>query len=164
MDARPGIGIPPTLAIWALVIVLFAIFLHRTRLGRNLFATGANPRAADYALINTRRVWMAAFAFSAVTSTLVGILIGGFAGQVAHEGQTLSTRNAFGDGNDLAPHLAEHRRHGRRVASRAAGRPAEVSWIGAVPGRRVMGRVANRFGQQHRRATAVAPFQSKPLP
>lgn len=81
-----GIGIPPSVSIWILVIVLFAIFLHRTRLGRNLFATGANPRAADYALINTRRVWMAAFAFSAVTSTLVGILIGGFSGQVVDTG------------------------------------------------------------------------------
>ncbi|HEU4403497.1 MAG TPA: CDP-diacylglycerol--glycerol-3-phosphate 3-phosphatidyltransferase, partial [Candidatus Polarisedimenticolia bacterium] len=34
-------------AIWAVVIVVFAIFLHRTRMGRDLFATGANPRAAD---------------------------------------------------------------------------------------------------------------------
>ena len=42
------------------------IFLHRTRMGRGLFATGANPRAADRALINTRRVWVGAFAFSAV--------------------------------------------------------------------------------------------------
>jgi ribose transport system permease protein len=81
-----GIGIPPALSIWVLVIVLFAIFLHRTRFGRNLFATGANPRAADNALINTRRVWMAAFAFSAVASTLAGILIGGFAGQVVDTG------------------------------------------------------------------------------
>jgi ribose transport system permease protein len=81
-----GVGIPPSVAIWVLFIVLFALFLHRTRLGRNLFATGANPRAADYALINTRRVWMAAFAFSAVTSALVGILIGGFAGQVVDTG------------------------------------------------------------------------------
>jgi ribose transport system permease protein len=81
-----GIGIPPAVSIWILVVVVFGIVLHRTRLGRNLFATGANPRAADNALINTRRVWMAAFAFSAVTSTLVGILIGGFAGQVVDTG------------------------------------------------------------------------------
>jgi ribose transport system permease protein len=81
-----GIGIPPAVAIWILVVVLFAIFLHRTRLGRNLFATGSNPRAADYALINTRRVWVAAFAFSAVTSALVGVLIGGFAGVVVDSG------------------------------------------------------------------------------
>ena len=47
---------------------------------------GANPRAADRALINTRRVWVAAFAFSAVTSALVGVLIGGFGGVVADNG------------------------------------------------------------------------------
>lgn len=81
-----GVGIPPAVVIWVLVIVAFAVFLHRTHVGRNLFATGANPRAADNALINTRRVWMAAFAFSAVTSALVGVLIGGFAGQVVDTG------------------------------------------------------------------------------
>jgi ribose transport system permease protein len=77
-----GTSIPPAVAIWVVVIVLFALFLHRTRLGRNLLATGANARAAEYSLINTRRVWMAAFAFSAATSALVGVLIAGFAGTV----------------------------------------------------------------------------------
>ncbi|HWV87609.1 MAG TPA: ABC transporter permease [Capillimicrobium sp.] len=81
-----GIGIPPSVVIWIAVIAVFAVVLHRTRIGRSLFATGANPRAADNALINTRRVWMAAFAFSAVASALVGILIGGFAGQVVDTG------------------------------------------------------------------------------
>jgi ribose transport system permease protein len=77
-----GVGLPPSIAIWILVVILFAVFLHRTKIGRRLLATGANPRAAEYALINTRRVWVGAFAFSAVTSTLVGVLIGGFAGTV----------------------------------------------------------------------------------
>ena len=81
-----GVGIPPSVAIWVVVVVLFAIFLHRTRMGRNLFATGSNPRAADRALINTRRIWIAAFAFSAVTSALVGVLIGGFGGIIADNG------------------------------------------------------------------------------
>ena len=81
-----GVGIPPSVVIWAVVIVLFAFFLHRTRMGRNLFATGANPRAADRALINTRRIWIGAFAFSAVTSALVGVLIGGFGGLIADNG------------------------------------------------------------------------------
>jgi ribose transport system permease protein len=49
-------------------------------------ATGANQRAADYALINTRRVWVAAFAFSAAASALVGVLIAGFAGVVVGTG------------------------------------------------------------------------------
>ncbi|HEY2653977.1 MAG TPA: ABC transporter permease [Solirubrobacteraceae bacterium] len=77
-----GVGLPPPIAIWILVLILFAVFLYRTKIGRNLFATGANPRAADYALINTRRVWIGAFAFSAATAALVGVLIAGFDGTV----------------------------------------------------------------------------------
>jgi ribose transport system permease protein len=77
-----GWPIPPILVIWAVVLVVFAIFLHRTKLGRNLYATGANARAADFALINTRRVWIGTFAFSAIASALVGVLIAGFAGTV----------------------------------------------------------------------------------
>jgi ribose transport system permease protein len=77
-----GLAVPPTIVIWAVVLVAFAILLHRTRLGRSLLATGANGRAADYALINTRRVWTVTFAFSAMASALVGVLIAGFAGSV----------------------------------------------------------------------------------
>jgi ribose transport system permease protein len=78
-----GLSVPPSIVIWAGVLVLFAILLHRTRIGRSLLATGANSRAADYALISTRRVWTATFAFSAIASALVGLLIGGFAGTIS---------------------------------------------------------------------------------
>jgi ribose transport system permease protein len=78
-----SIGFPPTVAIWIAVIILFAIFLYRTPIGRNLMATGSNSRAAGYALINTRRVWVLTFAFSAAASALVGVLIAGYAGNVA---------------------------------------------------------------------------------
>ena len=77
-----GLPVPPTIVIWIAVIIAFAVLLYRTRLGRNLLATGANSRAADFALVNTRLVWTATFAFSAVASALVGCLIGGFAGTV----------------------------------------------------------------------------------
>jgi ribose transport system permease protein len=77
-----GLAIPPTIVIWVAVAIVFAVLLYRTRIGRNLFATGANSRAADFALINTRLVWTATFAFSAVASALVGCLIGGFSGTV----------------------------------------------------------------------------------
>ena len=77
-----GLSVPPVIAIWVVAGILFAILLHRTRLGRSLLATGANSRAADYALISTRRVWTATFAFSAIASALVGMLIGGFAGTI----------------------------------------------------------------------------------
>jgi ribose transport system permease protein len=72
-----GVDVPPMVAIWALVAVLMGLFLHRTVAGRRIFATGANPGAAEHALINTRRVWTAAFAFSAIASVFVGLLVGG---------------------------------------------------------------------------------------
>jgi ribose transport system permease protein len=77
-----GLPVPPTIVIWAAVLVVFAILLYRTKLGRSLLATGANSRAADYALISTRRVWIITFAFSAIASALVGVVIAGFAGSV----------------------------------------------------------------------------------
>ena len=77
-----GVGIPPMVSIWAVVAVLMTFFLHRTKAGRHVMATGANPRAAEYSLINTRRVWTLAFAFSGVVSVLVGLLVAGAAASV----------------------------------------------------------------------------------
>ncbi len=77
-----GISIPPVVVIWAVVAVAATIFFHRTTPGRRLLATGANPRGAEYSLIRTRRLWTLAFAFSAVASALVGLLVAGLAGQV----------------------------------------------------------------------------------
>ncbi len=77
-----GASIPPLVVIWIVVTVLMALFLHRTTAGRRVMATGANPRAAELSLINTRLVWTVAFAFSGIAAALVGLLVGGFAGSV----------------------------------------------------------------------------------
>lgn len=75
-----GLPVSPVVLIWALVAVAMAVFLHRTIPGRRLYATGANPRAAELALVRTRRVWVGVFCISAVVSALVGILLAGFSG------------------------------------------------------------------------------------
>jgi ribose transport system permease protein len=77
-----GVNVPPTLTIWLVVTLIMALVLHRTTMGRRLMATGANPEAAEYALVRTRRVWTLTFAFSGVCSVLVGVLVAGFAGSV----------------------------------------------------------------------------------
>jgi ribose transport system permease protein len=64
------------------VAILFALFLARTTTGRRLFATGANERAAEYALVHTRKVWTLTFAFSAAAAALVGVLVAGYYGGV----------------------------------------------------------------------------------
>jgi ribose transport system permease protein len=75
-----GLQIPPVVVIWGAVAIGMAVFLHRTAAGRRLYATGANPRAAELARIDTKGVWVGVFAGSAVMSTLVGCLLAGFAG------------------------------------------------------------------------------------
>jgi ribose transport system permease protein len=77
-----GVDIPPLVAIWVVVAVAMTVFLHRTVAGRHLLATGANPRAAEYSLIATRRIWTFAFAFSAIASSLVGLAVVGLGGGV----------------------------------------------------------------------------------
>jgi ribose transport system permease protein len=74
--------VPPLVVVWAVVAVVYAVFVHRTTVGRRVLATGANPRAAENSLIKTRRYWTIAFAFSGVVSALVGMLVAGFAGTV----------------------------------------------------------------------------------
>jgi len=75
-----GVRFPGIVAFWALLAVVLAVVLHRTTAGRRLYATGSNVRAADMALVRTRRVWMAVFATSALLAATTGILLGGFAG------------------------------------------------------------------------------------
>jgi ribose transport system permease protein len=77
-----GIDFPPIVAIWIVVAILFWLFLHRTAAGRRLLATGANERAAEYALVHTRKVWTWTFAFSAGSAALVGMLVAGYYGGV----------------------------------------------------------------------------------
>jgi ribose transport system permease protein len=77
-----GIPFPPVVVIWVVVIVAVALFLHRTVVGRHILATGANPLAAENSLVKTRTVWTLVFAFSAVASVLVGVLLAGFSGSV----------------------------------------------------------------------------------
>jgi ribose transport system permease protein len=88
-----GIGLPPIVSILIVVAILFWVFLHRTATGRRLLATGANERAAEYALVHTRKVWTLTFAFSAAGSALVGVLIAGYAGGVT---ETIGDPYLFG--------------------------------------------------------------------
>lgn len=62
--------------IWtgALVAILFAVFLGRTRLGRNLYAVGGNPVAARYVGIDLWRQQLLVFAIAGAVSGLCGYL------------------------------------------------------------------------------------------
>jgi ribose transport system permease protein len=73
-----GIGIPPVVAIWAMVAIGTGLALARTPPGRRLYATGTNLRAARIALIRTELIWTIVFMLSAVLSGLTGVLVAGY--------------------------------------------------------------------------------------
>ena len=70
-------GIPNQAIIFLVLLFIGSILLSRTKLGRQLVLTGANPRAAELVGIPTRRVVITAFVAAALTAALVGILVVG---------------------------------------------------------------------------------------
>lgn len=74
-----GIPIPPVLVIWVVAGVAMWFLLTRTPLGRRIYATGADPRAARLTRVRTSAIWTGVFAASGVLAGLTGVLIAGFA-------------------------------------------------------------------------------------
>jgi ribose transport system permease protein len=75
-----GVGIPPSVVIWAVVAIAVGIGLKSTTAGRRLYHVGANPRAGELANVRVGLVWVAALAFSAVSASLAGVILVGFSG------------------------------------------------------------------------------------
>jgi rhamnose transport system permease protein len=85
-DFPPFVGnfgsgyIPGTLLPWAVVIVLvavvpFAVILHGSRLGRQVFSIGGNAQAALYSGVRTERIRFASFVMSGVVGALAGLML-----------------------------------------------------------------------------------------
>ncbi len=68
------LGLPMLSWVAIAVVILFALVLSRTTLGRAFFAVGGNPHAAVYAGINVGRTQFWAFAISGALSGLTGYL------------------------------------------------------------------------------------------
>jgi ribose transport system permease protein len=73
-----GLPIAPIIAFWIVLAVVVTVVLLRTPLGRRLYLAGSSPAAADLAGIRTRRVWVSAYAVSALLAGLAGVLLAGF--------------------------------------------------------------------------------------
>ena len=85
-----GLPVPPVIVLTAVLTVASWLLLTRTVVGRRLYATGANPVAAQELLIPTGWIWVSVFAFGAAFTGLVGILIGGFS-----SGASVSTGDPY---------------------------------------------------------------------
>jgi ribose transport system permease protein len=75
-----GVSVPPLIVLWLVVALVAGLVLRRTIAGRRVYLTGANARAAELALVRTGRVVVGAFALSAVSAAITGVLLTGFSG------------------------------------------------------------------------------------
>ncbi len=81
LEPVPWVERFPYAVIVLIVVSAILIYLfHYTNLGRQLLAVGDNPRAAKLAGIQVEKMRIVAFAVSAVTAVIAGILQGGFGG------------------------------------------------------------------------------------
>ena len=74
-----GLPIPPVVSITIVALIAVSLFLARSAPGRKLYATGANPIAAQGIQIRTGAVWTGTFAAAGALTGLAGMLIAGFA-------------------------------------------------------------------------------------
>jgi ribose transport system permease protein len=74
------IPLPGIVTAWIVIAVVVILFQRYTRLGREIYATGANAKAARLTYVRTTWVWVAAFMASSVFAAVAGIFLAGFSG------------------------------------------------------------------------------------
>jgi len=76
-------GVPWVVPFVGVVLLAYSVMLGRTRLGRYMYAIGANPEAARRAGINVQRIRRVVFVFSAVTAGIGGLVYISFLGSIS---------------------------------------------------------------------------------
>ena len=71
----PGTLVPWPFVVFAVLAVVFAFVLHRTWIGRQVFATGKNKEAARFAGVRVARLKTALFVLAGVLSALAGVIL-----------------------------------------------------------------------------------------
>src|SRR3954464_8902222 len=69
-----GTDIPNPIVLYAVLAVLFGFVLHRTSIGRSVFAIGANEEAAYFSGLRVKRIKLWLFVVSGLMSALAGIV------------------------------------------------------------------------------------------
>jgi D-xylose transport system permease protein len=72
--AVEGYGIPISVLLLIVIVILMTIIARRTRVGRYIFATGGNPEAAALAGINTRLLTVKVFAIMGVLCAIAALV------------------------------------------------------------------------------------------
>jgi ribose transport system permease protein len=77
--------LPLALVIWLSVSLGYIVLLHRSALGRKIYAVGNNEVAAYLSGIKTPQVLVAVFALSGMMNALAGLMLAGNAGRSFNE-------------------------------------------------------------------------------
>ena len=85
-DNIPGLLVPWAIVPFLLLAVVFAVVLHRSTLGRRIYAIGGNPDTAHYSGIHVTRIRFGLFVVSGVVAALAGMINMGITSQVAPDG------------------------------------------------------------------------------
>lgn len=75
---RSILGIPNALLVWLAIGAATMFLLHRTTLGRAIYAVGNRERAAYLSGIDTRRVTLLCFTLAGALSATAGVLLTGY--------------------------------------------------------------------------------------
>ena len=75
---RSLLGIPNALLVWIVIGAATLFLLHRTTLGRSIYAVGNRERAAYLSGIDTRRVTLLCFVIAGACSAAAGVLLTGY--------------------------------------------------------------------------------------
>lgn len=78
------LGLPSSLWLAVLFVVIVAVITKRTLVGRRFVAVGINPRTSTAAGIMTLRYQVGAYVLSAACFALGGILLAGYIGNASH--------------------------------------------------------------------------------
>jgi len=71
----PGTLVPWPLLVFAALAIVFAFVLHRTWIGRQLYATGKSQEAARFAGVRVARLKTMLFVLSGVLAALAGVIL-----------------------------------------------------------------------------------------
>jgi rhamnose transport system permease protein len=71
----PGTAIPYPVALFGLLAIAFAIVLHATKLGREIYAIGANEEAAFFSGVRVKRIKEILFVISGIVAALAGVIM-----------------------------------------------------------------------------------------
>lgn len=73
----PGTSVPLVIIPFLIAAPIFGVVLHRSALGRRLFAMGGNPETARYSGVHSRRITFMLFVTSGLLSSIAGIIATG---------------------------------------------------------------------------------------